>query len=109
MKTYLKMKIMSLAAETRIVRREEKRWPGASDVRTGLHHHRVIDVRREARSACLAYGFLRGRDYRALEAKPGTKPDWPRVERLALKYATSDPREARQRFAEWRDTAETAT
>jgi hypothetical protein len=106
MKTYLKIKIMSLAAETRIVRREEKRWPGASDVRNGLHRHRIVEVRREARSACLAYGFLRGRDYKALEARPGTKPDWTRVERLALKYAASDARETRQRFAAWKDTAE---
>ena len=31
MKTYLKIKIMSLAAETRIVRREEKRWVAAKN------------------------------------------------------------------------------
>ncbi len=53
MKTYLKIKISSLAAEARIIRREEQRWPGDHQIRTGLHEHRVIDVRREARSALL--------------------------------------------------------
>lgn len=66
-KTYLKIKIMSLAAEAKIIRREEHRWPGASDIRCGLHLHRVNNVRGEARASLLAYGFLRGRSYAAVE------------------------------------------
>jgi hypothetical protein len=86
MKDYLKIKIMSLAAEARIIRKEERKWPGPSDARQGLHRHRVIDVRRECRVANLAYGFLRGRSYRALEAKCYEEPNWQRVAELIRKY-----------------------
>jgi len=86
MKVYLKIKIMSLAAEARIIRNEECKWPGPSDARQGLHRHRMIDVRRESRIANLAYGFLRGRSYRALEAKCYEEPNWQRVAELVRKY-----------------------
>lgn len=85
-KTYLKIKIKSLAAEARIIRHEELKWPGTSDVRTSLHNHRVMDVRREARSALLAYGFIRGRTYRTIEFKAAVAPDWKRVAELVTKY-----------------------
>lgn len=100
---YLKMKIKSLAAEAQIIRREERRFKrGDHPIRVGLSAHRRIDVRQEARAAGLAYGFLRGRDYRRLEAKTHTKPDWARVEKLALKYGVDDQRDLKQRFAEWK-------
>jgi len=101
MRIYLKIKLKSLAAEARIIRREERKQPGDSDARTGLHHHRVIDVRRETRAACLAYGFLRRRPYRLMEAKCHERPDWKRVQQLAEKYG-SDPL-LRQRLADWKD------
>lgn len=88
-KTYLKMKIVSLAAEARLIRREEKNWYGPSETRTGLYLHRVLDVRREARAALLAYGFIRGRLYSSME-KVGNHPqkavDFARVLTLARKY-----------------------
>lgn len=108
-RVYLKIKVTSLAAEARLIRAEERRWPGQSVVRTGLHQHRVLDVRRESRSACLAYGFLRGRAYRVLEATSFTEPDWKRVQTLVEKYAGGDPRDIRQRFAEWKDTGTAKT
>jgi hypothetical protein len=46
----------------------------------------MIDVRRESRIANLAYGFLRGRSYRALEAKCYEEPNWQRVAELVRKY-----------------------
>ncbi len=82
MKTYLKIKLLSLAAEARIIRREEQRWPGEHHVRTGPHEHRVLDVRREARSALLAYGFLRHRAYRTIEPKCHRAPGWKRTQQL---------------------------
>src|SRR5262245_8468381 len=90
MKVYLKIKIMSLAAEARIIRKEERKWPGPSDARQGLHQHRVIDVRRECRIANLAYGFLAGRSYRALEAKCYEQPNWQRVAELIRKFGQSE-------------------
>jgi len=83
---YLKIKIMSLAAEATIIRREQSRWSKQSDIWSGLRHHRIEDVRTEARAALLAYGFLRGRPYAALEAKTDCPPNWDRVLQLARKY-----------------------
>jgi hypothetical protein len=108
MKLYLKMKIMSLAAEARIIRTEEKKWPGEHAVRNGLHQHRIRDVRSEARHALLAYGFLRGRDYRRLERKAARAPDWERVQKLAEKFGAASKTDlpvVAQRFAQWRDAA----
>jgi hypothetical protein len=108
MKIYLKIKIMSLTAEARIIRAEEKKWPGEHDARLGLHRHRVHEVRPEARHALLAYGFLRGRDYRQLEFKAARAPDWDRVQKLVEKFGAATKADlpiVAQRFAQWRDAA----
>jgi hypothetical protein len=104
-KIYLKVKIKSLAAEAGIIRKEEKRHRG--EVRSQLHQHRVLDVRREARAAILACGFLRGRDYRRMEMTPRERPAWKRVEDLVKKYGQDDIRDRMQRFSEWRSAADT--
>lgn len=84
----LKIKIASLAEESRIIRAEEKKHTG--EQRNAIHNHRVIDVRRAQRATLIAYGFLRGRHYRAIEPKtrwdvapydrPG--PDWKKGWRI---------------------------
>ena len=106
-KTYLKIKIMSLASESRIIRREEKKWPGTSVVYQGLHNHRVVEVRQEARASLLAYGFLRGRSYAALEKGghncPPTTPDWPKVLKLAQKYG-ADSKLSYDKIKAWAET-----
>ena len=105
MRVYLKIKIMSLAAEARIIRRETKRYPGEHPARIGLYFHRIHDVRMESRSACLAYGFLKGRSYKQIEQSSYTKPDWKRIEELIKKYGDGDPRDRMQKFSEWKDAA----
>lgn len=100
--TELKVKLMSLAAEAKIIRREEQRakrgyrWAKLernfllqeNEARDGekvkeveekgrqytstfwsLRNHRKGVVAEAARSALLAYGFLRGRPYSALESR----------------------------------------
>lgn len=89
---YLRVKIKSLAAEAVIIRREERKLrtrreptqPGS--LWWGLNHHRRHDVRREARAAALAYGFLRGRAYKQIEGKTHCDPDRDRVAALVKKY-----------------------
>lgn len=114
MKTYLKIKIKSLAEEAKIIRSEEKKFKGRPEgsvgrqIFWGLREHRTVDVRDESRAACLAYGFLRGRAYHRLEAKCYHAPNWNRVEALALKYGRGDQRELKQRFAEWKDAKKEA-
>jgi hypothetical protein len=91
-RAYLKVKIKSLAEEARIIREEERKPHadinefGYSAKRTGLYNHRVGTVRREARAALLAYGFIRGRKYRQIEVKNNTEPDWEAVQRMVVKY-----------------------
>ncbi|MHA1952145.1 MAG: hypothetical protein ACW987_20060 [Candidatus Thorarchaeota archaeon] len=62
---FLKVKIKSLAEESRIIRREEKKAETA--LRNRLHEHRTYDVRRESRAALLAYGYLRGKPLSVVE------------------------------------------
>lgn len=93
-KTYLRIKIISLALEAQAIRREERRWivNGRRDhpIRMGLMEHRKRDVRQEARAAQLAYGFLRGRPYASLEAPSSRPADWGRVVALVAKYGGYD-------------------
>jgi len=67
----LKIKLKSLADEARIIRREEHLRVGGW-LRTELHRHRVLVVRRHARATHLAYGFLLGRERSAMERAPIT-------------------------------------
>ncbi len=101
----LRIKIKSLAIESKFIRREElkeKKWwkyhrpegtePDGSALVAKLHLHRTTDVRSECRSAQLAYGFLRGRLlYSDIEEKYYTAPDWERVENLVIRFAEPSP------------------
>jgi hypothetical protein len=106
MKLYLKIKIKSLAAEALIIRKEARKVRG--DLRHSLNQHRKTDVRWEARSSMLAYGFLRGRPYKLMEEKvrADNQPDWTRIEQLVKKFGEDDMRDRMQRFAEWKAEAE---
>lgn len=67
-RTALKVRIKELAQEARYIRREEEktRW---REERDWLKVHRRRTVRRAARFAQLAYGYIRGVPYRVMEAK----------------------------------------
>lgn len=107
MKTYLQIKVASLAAEARIIRKHERaalrsaRWEKQKDetglgsetqraytIYENLYSHRVRDVRYEARAAQLALGYLRGQDYASMEQKAYKAPAWSRVAYLVKKYNT---------------------
>lgn len=68
---FLKVKISSLASEQKIIRKEEKKLPGASSNRVELWQHRTISVRKEIRLSLLAYAFIRGKSY--LQCEQSTK------------------------------------
>lgn len=63
----LRVNIKSLAAEARIIRREETRC--GIQYQFALREHRRGRVREEARYAQLALAFLRGRKYSQVESK----------------------------------------
>ena len=103
MKSYLRVKIKSLAEEARIIRTEERRLlnraarardrQGLEDrlaamdtERNGLYLHRVKDVRGEARAAHLAYAFVRGRPYAVVEPSGSSAVPFNRVADLIAKY-----------------------
>lgn len=108
---YLKVKIKSLAEEARIIRKEENKakyqrrylarkqgseeeYSIANRLFWELRWHREDPVGTESRAALLAYGFLRGRTYRQIEALPQKPklgkvyypPNWKRVVDLVHKY-----------------------
>jgi hypothetical protein len=117
MKTYLKIKIMCLAAEARIIRHEEGKWPRERDLpmeeraqtrnqerwatRLGLANHRRRIVRKEARASLLAYGYLRGRRYRQIEAKASTPPELFRIRDLVVKYGGLNKVETENSLRDW--------
>jgi len=89
----LRVKIKSLAEEAGLIRLEERRAKrrGSSRLLHSLQEHRRGVVRAEARASLLAYGFLRGRPYWAVEATRGSEPDWDYVGKLVRKFgAVSD-------------------
>jgi len=88
----LKVKLKSLAAESRIIRLEELRSRGS--LRDELCVHRRTIVRSESRHTGLAYGFIRGRSYSQLEPTAKRDPDWKRVEKMIKQYGpVAQPKE----------------
>ena len=80
---FLKVKIKSLAAESRIIRQEERKNPHA---RIGLAEHRRRVVRPVSRINNLAYGFIRGRSYRQMELFSRTSPNWKEVWKVIERF-----------------------
>jgi len=71
----------------------------------GMHQHRIFDIRKEARTAQLAYGFLKGKPFREIENRSYSQPNWDRIEKLAIRYGEVDPDLIKQAFAEWKREA----
>jgi hypothetical protein len=72
----------------------------------GLHTHRVLDVRKEARATNLAYGFLQGHAYKDVEKTAYTKPPWDRIESMVMRYGEDNDVSARKaRFDTWKAEA----
>jgi len=93
MSTELKIKLKSLAEESRIIRKEELLSKPNIDKINSLHDHRIHVVRPVARATHLAYGLLNGLDYRQIENHNKTVPDWKKVEAMVKKYADDSKRE----------------
>lgn len=96
----LKVKIKSLAAEAKIIKAQEQTW-GGGFVRTGLHEHRVNNVRKECRAALLAWTFIRGHAYTRQEVECYELPDWDNVLGIIVRFSGEDERAVRQRYSQW--------
>jgi hypothetical protein len=122
------VKISSLAAEARIIRREERRalrsatWArgdsgaavqgretaleNAIAEHTSLREHRRLVVRPEARHAQLAAAFLRGRTaYRRIEAAGSRDPDLERVVGNVARFSHTRADAVRASVKAWLETA----
>jgi hypothetical protein len=104
----IRIKIKSLALESQVIRREERKlsrqerarnafatanghtnpqqFSNGNPLREELYRHRVDVVRYETRHAHLAYGFIRGLEYSQMEPKTHKSPNWERVRQLLKKY-----------------------
>jgi hypothetical protein len=85
----LRVKIKSLAEESRIIRKEELRTHGP--IRESLYLHRVGIVRTEARHSQLAFGIIQGKTLEQMEPNAKSKPNTARVKQLAIKYGVVKP------------------
>lgn len=87
-RTYLKVKLKSLAAEAKIIRAEEKKAKKYKDqeLLSGLELHRKDVVRSAARHTLLAYAFIRGVPYKKVESKCEKAPDLKRIMSMIQKY-----------------------
>ncbi len=83
---FLKIKLKSLAAESKIIRSQELKLSGGSKLRDELANHRRKDVREESRATHIAYGYLRGREYRQLEGPSSSTPPKDNAARMVKKY-----------------------
>lgn len=94
---FLKVKIKSLVAESKIIRGEEKK--SSNDLRGFLYMHRVGTVRRESRSSHLAYGYMRGKTLSQLEGKAiRYRVIDHRAHQIVKKFGTKDAYEG---FTDW--------
>lgn len=85
---YLRVKLKSLAAEAKIIRGEERRANGFRDfsLQNSLREHRTSTVRDASRYTLLAYQYLRGIPYAAVEKEGSKWIDWKPVLQMVHKY-----------------------
>lgn len=85
----LRVNVKSLAAESRLIRQEEKRC-GLIYVEL-LRFHRINELREESRYAGLALAFIRGRKYSEVENKGSRSVDVIRLEKKVEKFIHHRP------------------
>ena len=92
----LKIKLKSLAAESVIIKQQERkhRGPNWGWKSNRLREHRIHVVRVEARCTHLAYGFLKGKALIEIEQTSKSEPDWNKVERMVRRYGSSTEQNA---------------
>lgn len=119
MKAFLRIKVTSLAAEAKLIRKDENFYLAkarrraasmeakerAREIFVNLRQHRIYGVRREARVSCLAYGYLRGRAYKQLEAKCYEQPDWAKVADIVRRFGDLNLKadQIKERIKLWRE------
>jgi len=93
LRTYLKIKIKTLAAEAGIIRREESKVKAME--KWSMQHHRKTVVRDAARRSLVAYQIIRGRCWQQTVSKlrHTRYNDWEYVRKMLMKYGDTPHRE----------------
>lgn len=83
---FLRIKVASLVAETKIIRKAERKTNGV--LRDEMRNHRALVVRRESRHAGLALGLIRGRTLEQMEPnrRKDNEPDHKKIEAMLKRY-----------------------
>src|SRR3990172_8779960 len=113
---FLKIKVKSLAAEAKFIRKEERECKTLKvevpvkdrdgnvlrmktirklkvrkvEMFNALRNHRVGVVRSEARNTLIAYAFVRGKNYSTVAPKDKRLVDVDSVRRMVKKYGPAD-------------------
>lgn len=124
MKSHIQVKVASLAAEMKIIHRLEIKWKARArrarkKVNDASYHesnfwtlrHHRNNLKLEARSTHLAYGYMRGRSYSQMEqicygplkGYGSTEPNWKAIEEMVERFTKGEtsPQDYMQKFAEW--------
>lgn len=91
MSTELKIKLKSLAAEQRIIRKEELKLKGKWAFKAErLIAHRKFHVRPIIRATHIAYGLIRGLELHQIEQKSYSEPNWNAISLMVKKYGSAE-------------------
>lgn len=92
----LKVKVLSLAAELKIIRKEMKNQKYEISI-LGRHLRNV--VKPACREANIAYALVKGKLYSQIETKPKTEPNWKRIAVMLMKFGFIDDSWHYRRFS----------
>lgn len=126
MQSHLKVKVVSLAMEMSYIRRQEEKWKTRARKARQNNRHQFVEfaesnfwsqrhhrtfLKGQARSAHLAYGFMRKQSYQNMEqicygvlkGHGSSEPNWAGIEATVERFSRDerDPQGTMQRFAEW--------
>lgn len=128
MRSHLKVKVFTLAAEMTYIRRQEEKWKNRaryarSKVRDTTyqdnafwsHRYHRVGLKEDARSSHLAYGCMRGVPYSRMEGMcygplkgyGSSEPDWKSIEGMVERFSKDEtsPQVFMQSYSEWVEAA----
>jgi|SRR5882724_1281901 len=131
MRSHLKVKVFTLAAEMTYIRRQEEKWKthakfarqkqnkaislAYAERAFWSHRDHRYALKEDARSSHLAYGCMRGIPYSKMEnlcygplkGYGSSEPNWKHIETMVEKFSKDEdsPQLFMQAFAEWLEAA----
>lgn len=126
MRSHLKVKVFTLAAEMTYIRRQEEKWKTKAKIARARQKQNSVEyaeknfwsqrshrdgLKTEARNTHLAYGCMKGVSYPKMEhicygpikGYGSSEPDWAVIESMVERFSKDEtnPQDIMQKFAEW--------